>query len=172
MRIKDLEGIIKTGDFFVCCAKPKQGIFGYLTRLFGMSEFVHAGVFFWQGRHLMCAEARIKGDYCKESGFHIEPVEIRMKSLAKQYSSTHLIRPDKKVTNNPDAVRSIVNKLKGRGYSYIKGFPIVFGWNIRSHRIMCSTVCELVNRACGVETLENWHPSDVWYSGVNLGKII
>ena len=163
---------IRTGDFFVCTAKPKNGLFSWLTRRIAMSDFVHAGVFFWEDGQLMCAEARIKGPHSSTTGFVIEQYKTRQNSLTDQYRATYLVRTPSKVTLQENEVIKTLGDMQGLGYSWLKGIPIALNISFGGKGIVCSTVCQRVYEACGLPVVEDWHPSGVFNVGVGIDKIL
>lgn len=160
-----IEDVVRTGDTFVCRARRKGNkLFTWLTILSERSREVHAGVFVWKGLTLCVAEMRI-------SGFHIEPLDLRIDELNGKYLSTHVYRPDYCNENYSNIVRSELNSMKGLRYGWLKSISIFFDWHLNSPRVVCSTVCERVYAACGNEIKEDWSPCDVVENGIGLGQI-
>ena len=155
---------IKTGDSFVCIGKPETNLFGWMTRRIALSDFVHAGTFFWEGRHLMCAEIRIEGEHSKTTGYVVEPWETRCKSLKKQYDGTYWVSHEN--TNNVKEahILEVLSGFVGSEYGYRKAFPIALNLSLKRDSVVCSTIPERVCELMGYET-HDWHPADVVRNG-------
>lgn len=163
---------IKTGDSFICTGKKgKLGIFRWFIRRAGLSNFVHAGTFFWEGRHLMCAEVRINDKYNNADGFYITPFDLRKSQLESLYGGVYAVRHKNNSKATEAQVIDTIKGFEGSRYGYLKVLPVALNIRFKTKGAVCSTIPQKVCELMG-HTASNWHPSDIFENGWLKSQIL